>query len=200
LFTRQSKVFFAKGIDREASCGSDEFIRQLHELSRLLHKIDEATEKQIPFLIVVPNAIVPISKQMELLEYSDNKGETDLHDAGFRSLYLGACTDRLYLAYHVRSASDFLGTSFDFSRDVLERGRFGLTAEEGIALACYNPPDMFLGFPRNLVGSRYGESNEVPYLFDRMLVDSAGPGLAAWPESKKTHIASVFPECAGRLS
>ncbi len=196
LFTRQSKVFLAKEIDREASCGSDDFIRQLHELSGLLHKIDEATEKQIPFLIVVPNAIVPIRRQMELLEFSDSKGQTSLEDVSFRSQYLDARADRLYLAFQVTAAADFVGTAFDFSRDVLERGEFGLTAEEGIALACNNP-GVLLGAPMDLVGSRYGQSNHVPFLLNQ---PSYGPRLLAKAEDAQDLDPHVFPKCAGRLA
>ncbi len=196
LFVRQANMLFSKGFDRESSIGRAEFIKQLRPLKKLASNVANQAATQIPFLIVIPNAIVSISQQMELLEFSDSEGQTSLDDAGFRSLYLGACTDRLYLAYHVSSASDFSGTSFDFSRDVIERGEFGLTAEEGIALA-RNNPGVLLGAPMALVGSRHGQSNRVPFLVNQ---PSHGPRLLSKAEDAKDLDPHVFPKCAGRLS
>lgn len=196
LLERQARALLFKGFDRESSLGSDEFICQLEELSVLLDKIGDVTEKQIPFLIVVPRAIVPISRQMALLSFVDSEGRTELEDEGFRSQYLGVDSGKLYLAHQITSASNFSGTAFDFSRQVIESGEYGLTAEEGVALALQMPL-MLLRAPLDLVGSRYSQSNLVPYLLNQ---SSKGPRLLAKDGKIEDAEPHVFPKCVGRLN
>lgn len=140
--------------------------------SRFLEYVDSIPLRdkfEIGDLVVIPERIVPIHKQMQMLMAS----ETYL-DLGMLTQADGVETPNIpYLIRDVEDGAAMRNTSPDNCvKQFNEQGRFGLTIEEGIAIITHKPETLNNHYI-DLPGFRYG-SRWVPDLW----LDNGRPELS----------------------
>lgn len=173
LFTSQIATLRKKKYAE--ACGMPEkyFLKCVEELRQCIYSLvdPEAKKGRIPFLIVIPRALVSLPKQLSLLEINGKRVNIDRADAMFgwlRNLptvnqevipdVVNLCAP--YLAVDVDDGSSTTGLYHGEARKLLkEEGHNGLTTEEGIALTLHYPRTL-LSHDVYLLGSIFEDHGE----------------------------------------
>jgi hypothetical protein len=146
LFAKQVRTIIEKKFHIPTGSSENDFVnRHIMPLKQLLVKNDKDTkieESHIPFLIVVPNAIVPLSYQLERIRESIN----DIHlqhlikPEWFENAPGLSTPDKPYLLLDVETGYAMKNTTPKKSVKIFKNeGRLPLTLDEGIALISHFP-------------------------------------------------------------
>jgi len=142
LFDRQVEILLDKGYPKAAGMKKDQFLEYINPLRKQIQEIDEVKPGHIPFIIVIPERFVSISKQISLVK----------EKVGSHILHMGLYTSQNCSGIRTWNWP-YLILDVDDGREMLEpflkesyarwkfkqRGRSGLTMLEGIALLTYYP-------------------------------------------------------------
>lgn len=184
-FDQQMKTLLDKGYPEAAGMEKSQFLEYVNPL-RDKFKIGD--------LIVIPERIVSIPKQMSMVKLNDKTGYTHLN-LGVLTQADGVETPNVpYLIRDVENGSAYRNTSpYNCVKQFKKQERFELTAEEGIAIVTHKPEtlnDHYIDLP----GSRYG-SDGVPGLW---LSGSRQPMLrSGWADC--THLWWGSASCGSRI-
>jgi hypothetical protein len=158
-FDRQAQWLIGRGYPEAAGMNNDQFMRYLNPLRGLFQGGD---------VIVVPERIVPIPKQMSMVALDGKPGYMyEYLDLGQLRNADGVTTPNVpYLIRDVERGSAMQNTSpDDCVKRFREQGRHGLVIEEGIAVITHGP-EILQDHYMDLPGSRY-DSVSVPILWLR---------------------------------
>lgn len=156
-FDQRVKVLLDKGYPEAAGMEKDQFLWYVDPLR---------DEFEIGDLIVIPERIVSIPKQMSMVKLNGQTGYTDTHfNLGALRQADGVETPNApYLIRDVENGAAMRNISPDNCvKQFKKRGRFGLVTEEGIAVVA-RKPEALNNHYIDLPGSRYG-SGGVPCLW-----------------------------------
>lgn len=183
-FDQQVKTLLDKGYPEAAGMEKDQFLGYVNPLR---------DKFEIGDLIVIPERLVSIPKQMSMVKLNGKTGYTYLN-LGVLTQADGVETPNApYLIRDVENGAAMRNTSPDNCvKQFKKQGRFGLTTEEGIAIVIHKPEtlsDHYIDLP----GSRYG-SDDVPSLW---LYDGR-PGLGCgWADGARSWWGSA--SCGSRI-
>lgn len=108
-----------------------------NKVRRLIH---ESRNGEIPILLVIPEQVVPLSKQMRMVRLNGEKGYINTKIGRFRNIDGIVTPDTPYLIFDVEDGTVALGiSSFDYISQLEKQRRFPLTAVEGVALVTHFP-------------------------------------------------------------
>lgn len=190
MFEQQVQTLIDFGYADAAGMEVAEFLEYLYPLRSIARKARETIVPHLPFLIVIPERLVSVPKQMALLVIDGKKGKTFLRLGTLRNAY-GIVTPNVpYIVLDVEDGS--VTTSTAPSRSIYQlagRGRRGLTAEEGIALATQSS-EILKSHSLDLVGSRC-DVDDIPGL---SLSPASGPTLV-WPYAASASPSWGSPSC-----
>lgn len=192
LFDRQVERLLERGYHRTLGWTELDFRLCLNTLRNRLGEIEETNPDNLRFLIVVSHGMLPIARQMELLVVAKKHGHASLD---WEKLINSASIGNSEFPYLVCDVDDGArnvgGLLRDVTREIRHAGRYGLTVEEGIALAV-QIPDILLRQSIALADSDY--MRYTPELW----LSSGGPALSYdFPQSQKE--GRAVPSCR-RLS
>jgi hypothetical protein len=157
-FDGQVKTLIDKGYPEAAGMEKDQFLGYINPLR---------DKFEIGDIIVIPERIVSIPKQMSMVKLAGKTGYTYLNLDALRQADGVETPNVPYLIRDVENGAAMRNTSPDNCvKQFKKQGRFGLVTEEGIAIVTHKPEtlnDHYIDLP----GSRYG-SGSVPnlWLFD----------------------------------
>ena len=162
-FDQQVKTLLDKSYPEAAGMEKDQFLGYVNPLR---------DKFEIGDIIVIPERIVSIPKQMSMVKLNGKTGYTYLN-LGVLTQAEGVETPNApYLIRDVENGAAMRNTSPDNCvKQFKKQGRFGLTTEEGIAIVTHKPETLNDHYI-NLPGSRY-DSDFVPFLW----LDGGRPGL-----------------------
>ena len=154
-FDGQVKTLIDKGYPEAAGMEKDQFLGYVNPLR---------DKFEIGDIIVIPERIVSISKQMSLVKLNGKTGYTYLN-LGALTQADGVETPNVpYLIRDVENGAAMRNTSPDNSvKQFKKQGRFGLVTEEGIAIVTHKP-ETLNDHCIDLPGSRF-DSGFVPFLW-----------------------------------
>ena len=162
-FDGQVKTLCALGYPEAAGMKRGQFLGYVNPLR---------DKFEIGDIIVVPERIVSISKQMSLVKLNGKTGRTYLNLGGLRQADGVETPNVPYLIRDVENGTAMRNIAPDNCvKQFKEQGRLGLVTEEGIAVVTYAPETLNYHYIK-LLGSRYG-SGDVPILW----LDDGWPGL-----------------------
>jgi hypothetical protein len=154
-FDGQIKTLIDKGYPEAAGMEKDQFLGYMNPLR---------DKFEIGDIIVIPERIVSIPKQMSLVKLNGKTGYTYLNLGVLRQADGVETPNVPYLIRDVENGAAMRNTSSDNCVKQFEKqGRFGLVTEEGIAIVTHKPEtlnDHYIDLP----GSRY-DSGNVPLLW-----------------------------------
>jgi hypothetical protein len=146
LFAKQVKTILERKFHAPTGLSESDFInRRIMPLERLLAKNvkdTEIEESHIPILIVIPNAVVPLSYQLERIRESINDLELEhiIKPEWFENAKGVTTPDKPYLLVDVENGHAMKNTTPKRCVDTFnDEGRFALTVDEGIALISHFP-------------------------------------------------------------
>ena len=146
LFAKQVKTITERKFHMPTGLSENDFVnRHIMPLKQLLVKNDKytkITESHIPFLVVVPNAMVPLSYQLERIRENINGIELDhlIKPEWFENAPGLSTPDKPYLLLDVETGYAMKNTTPKKSVEIFKNeGRFPLTVDEGIALISHFP-------------------------------------------------------------
>lgn len=165
LFDQQVRTLIGKGYPEVAGTDKDQFLGYVNPLRNRVHKAGEVGEGHIPFLIVIPECLVSIPKQMSLVTLEGKTGYTPYLNLTELRNADGVETPNVpYLIFDVENGSAMRDISPDNCvKQFAKQGRHGLTVDEGVALVTHYPETLKDHYV-DLTGSRCGSGN-VPGLW-----------------------------------
>ena len=193
-FEYQVATLLEKRYHAFARCSEREFVsRYLEPLRSTAIGLTDADPERIPFVIVIPNTLVPLEQQVFSLRYAGNGGEAriNLHFLS-NTHYEYRCP---YLITDVDAGEKLAGRApKDAERELERRERVPLTATEGVALATQYP-ELLTERYFDLIGSRY-HGGFVPTLelHDRR------PTISRWTETAVSEGQWGAPSCRQRIT
>ncbi len=146
LFSDQISRLIEKKYHIMAKLSESEFINgQIIPLKQLLDKYDIDTtvrENRIPFLVVVPHNVVPLSYQLESVRMVVNKKKLEyiIKPEWFTNAPGVSTPNKTYVLIDVETGSAMINTPPKKCVQIFNNeGRFALTIDEGIALITHFP-------------------------------------------------------------
>lgn len=122
---------------------------------RLLDGVGETDPNRIPFLIVIPHAMLPIERQMERLVVAKKRGYASLDSA---KLWNPEGVGESKFPYLISEVDDGAGNvgrmTGEVAGEINRACRQGLIMEEAIALAVYSP-ELLVHHAFALIGADY---------------------------------------------
>lgn len=154
-FDRQVKTLLDKGYPEAAGMEKDQFLGYVNPLK---------DKFEIGDIIVISERLVSIPKQMSMVKLNGKTGYTYLNLGVLRQADGVETPNVPYLIRDVENGAAMRNTSPDNCvKQFKKQGRFGLTAEEGIAIVTHAPETLNDHYI-DLTGSRYA-SDYVPNLW-----------------------------------
>lgn len=146
LFAKQVNTIIERKFHIPTGLSESDFInRHIMPLKQLLVKNDKDTkidESRIPILVVVPNATVPLSYQLERIRESINDIQLEhlIKPEWFENAKGVSTPDKPYLLLDVETGYTMKNTTpKKCVQSFSDAGRFALTVDEGIALISHFP-------------------------------------------------------------
>jgi hypothetical protein len=146
LFAKQVKTILERKFHIPAGLGESDFVnRHIMPLKQLLAENAKDTRKgesHIPILIVIPNAIVPLSYQLERVRegINDIQLEHTIKPEWFENAKGVSTPDKPYLLLDVETGYTMKNiTPKKCVKTFNDEGRLALTVDEGIALIFHYP-------------------------------------------------------------
>ncbi len=146
LFAKQVNRTIERKFHIPTGLSESDFVnRHIIPLEQLLARNVKDTkigESHIPFLVVVPHAIVPLSYQLEMIRKSISDIELDhiIKPEWFENAPGVSTPDTPYLLLDVETGNAMKDTTpKKCVKTFKDEGRFALTVDEGIALICHFP-------------------------------------------------------------
>ena len=146
LFAKQVRTILERKFHIPSGLGETDFVNnQIMPLKELLaEKVEDnrKEENHIPFLIVVPNAIVPLSYQLERVResFNDIQLEHTIKPEWFENAKGVSTPDEPYLLLDVETGYAMKNiTPKKCLQTFSDEGRLALTVDEGIALILHFP-------------------------------------------------------------
>ncbi|OGD67201.1 hypothetical protein A2Z61_00475 [Candidatus Campbellbacteria bacterium RIFCSPLOWO2_02_35_12] len=187
-FDGQVKILIDKGYPEAAGIYKDWFLEEY--INPLRYEFETGD------IIVIPERIVSIHKQMSLVKLKNKTGlQHPCINLGMLQQADGVETPNVpYLIHDVENGVATKNVSFSNCVKLFKKqGRFGLVPEEGIAIVTHKP-EMFNNRYIYLLGSRF-VSGSVPGLY---LNDNGGLELDyVWPDSTNSKWGSA--SCGSRI-
>jgi hypothetical protein len=198
-FDRQVATMQRLGYARIAGMSSDAFAQLFAPLRERLDELPAAAgESDLPFVIVLDQALVPAARSMPLVEQDGRSGVVDMnptHPGEFARIEdVDVPEGPAYLAAGVDTGEETLNvTPADALRLITAKGRSPLTIEEGIAVLTHHPGVLRSRNAFSLLGSRRGDKR-VPALWT-----SKGSPRLGWCWASNPHTWLGSASCASRL-
>lgn len=149
-FDQQVKTLLDKGYPEAAGMEKDQFLGYVNPLR---------DKFEIGDLIVIPERIVSIPKQMSMVKLNGKTGYTYLNLGALRQADGVETPNAPYLIRDVENGAAMRNTSPDNCvKQFKKQGRFGLVTEEGIAIVTHKPEtlnDHYIDLPGSRDGSDY---------------------------------------------
>jgi hypothetical protein len=146
LFAKQVKTIIEREFHIPTGLSESDFVNShIMPLERLLAKNvkdTEIEENNIPILIVIPSAVVPLSYQLERIRETINDMELEhiIKPEWFENAKGVTTPDKAYLLSDVETGYAMRNTTPKKCVATFnDEGRFALTVDEGIALICHFP-------------------------------------------------------------
>jgi len=146
LFAKQVKTIIERKFHIPSGLSENDFVkRHIIPLKQLLvknHKYTKIEESHIPFLVVVPNAMVPLSYQLERIRENINGMQLGhlIKPEWFENAPGLSTPDKPYLLVDVETGCAMKNTPpKKCVKTFKNEGRFPLTVDEGIALISHFP-------------------------------------------------------------
>ena len=146
LFAKQVRTILERKFHIPSGLGETDFVNnQIMPLKELLaEKVEDnrKEENHIPFLIVIPNAIVPLSYQLERVResFNDIQLEHTIKPEWFENAKGVSTPDEPYLLLDVETGYAMKNiTPKKCLQTFSDEGRLALTVDEGIALILHFP-------------------------------------------------------------
>ncbi len=192
LFDQQVETLIERGWHRTLEMAERDIRLWFDLLRDRLGEIGEVPPEHIPFVIVVPHAMLPVTEQMRLLVIAEKHGYAGLDGEKLVNFEDLGSSEFPYLVCDVENGSANVGqTTADAVTSIRRACRCGLTGEEGIALATHCP-DLLLHHALALADTECRK-----YVLELWL-GSGGPTLNFdFPKSRKEDRG--VPSCARRL-
>lgn len=200
-FDRQLAVLIAKGYPALAGVPVEEFVSWLAPLrAKIVGPAAPAapTPARVPFVLVVPTAVVPAERSMPLTSLNGKPGFVDRTAADIERFVpieeLAIPPGSAYLAFDVDRGGETLDVRpNDALPTITAQGRSPLTVAEGIALITHFPETLAKNNCFSLLGSRCGD-RRVPALW----ISDRAPKLGwCWAGNPHTWLGSA--SCARRV-
>lgn len=140
LFDKQVRRLLDKDYPEAASMEIDIFLSYLTPLREKILKIGKVEDHFIPFLIVIPERFVSILKQLSLATINGKVGSnfSTLRLDTLHNVYGMGTSKGPYLIFDIDNGTQSCGASAEKCYEKFkDRGRRGLTVEEGIALVTH---------------------------------------------------------------
>ena len=145
-FSKQVQTIIERKFHRPTGLSESDFIkRHIMPLKQLLVENDKdirIVEKHIPILVVVPNAIVPLSYQLEKTRESINDIQLEhiIKPEWFENAKGVSTPDKPYLLIDVEAGYTMKNKTPKQCVEIFnDQGRFALTVDEGITLISHFP-------------------------------------------------------------
>ena len=145
LFNRQVETLLSFGWHTAFKMTEREFRLSLDLalFADLLREVGEVAPGNIPFLLVIPHARLPIERQLERLVLGKKRGYASLDCAKLWNLAGIGDSDLPYLICDVEDGAGSVGkVTADAVTETRLGCRSGLVFEEGIALAVHSPESL----------------------------------------------------------
>ena len=146
LFAKQVNRIMEGKFNIPTGLSESDFVnRHIIPLKQLLGRNVKDTkigESHIPFLVVVPHAIVPLSYQLEMIRERINDSKLDhiIKPEWFKNATGVSTSDTPYLLLDVETGYAMKNTTpKKCVKTFNDEGRYALTVDEGIALICHFP-------------------------------------------------------------
>jgi len=199
-FDRQVQILIAKGYPAIAGMTPEAFAERLEPLKLSLSRHAPelpAEDGRVPFVLVIPQAWVPLEDAMPLTALKERNGFIDFKPGGLETFKplpeLGVPEEEPYLAFGLETGSEYRNvTPDDALAAIRARERSPLTLEEGLALLTQFPESLKKNHCYSLAGSRSGD-RRVPALWISQLRPKLG---WCWAGNPHTWLGTAF--CAGR--
>jgi hypothetical protein len=180
-------------LDYPALAGLDDaafrsFVDPLHDL---LPTLPEATEQNLPFVLVVTSRLVPTVPAVERIDVGGRKGWTDMQEelASYRPIDAVDVPDApAYLLADVSTGAETLNVRpVDALPMIVARGRTPLTVDEGVAVVTQCPTVFAERNAFQAVGSRAG-NKRIPSFW----ISKGAPRLGwCWAGNPHTWLGSA---------
>lgn len=174
--------------------------------SGLLHEIGEMSGGQLPFLVVIPHALLSIEKQMGVLLVAKKRGYASLDSAKLWNPEGIGESKNPYLISDVDDGAETMGRNTgEVAGEIRRACRRGLVMEEAIALAVQSPESLvhhaFALIESHYQGSSSDAStgtNSSPQCVPELWLSSGGPTQSySWLSSRREDRG--VPSCRRRL-